>query len=385
MARAPRVLLAAPLFLTGVLLVLMWRWFGHGKLPEPVETLSLGEPPAGAPAVSEASGDRLDDTGPEPAAGRPPGEPGGRSPPSASSGDRTRAPASKARVPPPLAWPLKKSSKSGPSRPPKALLSPKSFTEPALREEGVPPRGRSDPAPGKKPGGPSSRAESRSVLAGLPKRIPGAPRLPSASEMAGIGRQYAEFQEALAAYRKGDSLSAHHKRVLRAAEADSIREAERIIRQAVSTQPVEDGPSGPLARGKTWPVDGKVTQEFGPNDFSLNGPKTYKGTYYPHFHSGMDIAAPMGAPIRALDAGRVAHVGHSSGLGMHVIVIHPEGLATTYGHMDTGSRGPRVRAGDRVAAGQVLGYIGMTGLTTGPHTHFMTHKGDLINPRHVLP
>ncbi|HAH07234.1 MAG TPA: hypothetical protein DCM05_12050 [Elusimicrobia bacterium] len=159
---------------------------------------------------------------------------------------------------------------------------------------------------------------------------------------------------------------------------------------AASSQPFQPPPAGspPIQRGQVWPVKGggRVSQEFGPTNWAIYGGFNYKGRYYPHFHKAMDIAAPNGTPLLALDAGKVVRAGGTQSSGVGVTLQHPEGLSTTYHHMGLGRAGPTVRVGEYVSAGQVLGYIGMTGMTTGPHVHFAaTKNGTPINPREVLP
>ena len=85
-------------------------------------------------------------------------------------------------------------------------------------------------------------------------------------------------------------------------------------------------------------------------------------------HRGIDFAAPAGTPIKAAGAGRVASRGVSGGYGNVVVLTHSNGVTTLYGHMSRYARGLAV--GDRVAQGEVIGYVGMTGLATGPHVHY---------------
>jgi murein DD-endopeptidase MepM/ murein hydrolase activator NlpD len=85
-------------------------------------------------------------------------------------------------------------------------------------------------------------------------------------------------------------------------------------------------------------------------------------------HKGIDFAAPSGTPIKAAGAGRVVSRGKSGGYGNVVVLQHRNGVTTLYGHMSRFARGLVV--GDRVAQGQVIGYVGMTGLATGPHVHY---------------
>lgn len=139
-----------------------------------------------------------------------------------------------------------------------------------------------------------------------------------------------------------------------------------------------------------WPVNGVLTQGFGATRFTGEPPAWYGGVYYPHFHNGIDIAAPMYTPIRAPAAGQVVTVGKpyaSYGDYAEVIIIaHGSNFSTLYGHLDDSVRPPTVRVGQHVNAGDVIGYVGMTGFTTGPHLHFMTISGGrAVNPFAYLP
>lgn len=85
-------------------------------------------------------------------------------------------------------------------------------------------------------------------------------------------------------------------------------------------------------------------------------------------HKGIDFAAPTGTPIKAAGSGRVVSRGKNGGYGNAVVIDHGKGITTLYGHMSRYARG--LSAGSRVAQGQVIGYVGMTGLATGPHVHY---------------
>ncbi len=85
-------------------------------------------------------------------------------------------------------------------------------------------------------------------------------------------------------------------------------------------------------------------------------------------HKGIDFAAPTGTPIKAAGAGRIVSRGSNGGYGNAVVLAHKGGVTTLYGHMSRFARGLSV--GDSVAQGQVIGYVGMTGLATGPHVHY---------------
>ncbi len=85
-------------------------------------------------------------------------------------------------------------------------------------------------------------------------------------------------------------------------------------------------------------------------------------------HKGIDFAAPSGTPIKAAGAGRVVSRGRNGGYGNAVVLAHKSGITTLYGHMSRFARGLAV--GNQVAQGQVIGYVGMTGLASGPHVHY---------------
>lgn len=142
--------------------------------------------------------------------------------------------------------------------------------------------------------------------------------------------------------------------------------------------------AGPAAW--VWPLLGRVTQEFGPSALVLEPPRVHGGVAFPHFHDGMDIAAPLGTVVRAAAAGTVAFVGHLPDGAMVVIIVHDDGAITLYGHLDDVHAAPQVRAGQRVEAGAPIGAVGLTGITTGPHLHFVVRRGEEpIDPRVVLP
>ncbi len=104
-----------------------------------------------------------------------------------------------------------------------------------------------------------------------------------------------------------------------------------------------------------WPVRGRITQ------------------YFSGRHNGLDIATRAGTPIHAADSGKIIWSGwRTDGLGYAVIIDHLNGLTTIYGHM---IRQPPVRVGQYVDRNQVIGYIGSTGRSTGPHVHFMVKSG----------
>ena len=99
-------------------------------------------------------------------------------------------------------------------------------------------------------------------------------------------------------------------------------------------------------------------------------------------HRGIDFAAPTGTPIKAAGAGRVLSRGVKGGYGNVIVLAHSNGITTLYAHMSRYARDLKV--GDHVAQGQVIGYVGMTGLATGPHVHYEYRvNGVYMNPARV--
>lgn len=101
------------------------------------------------------------------------------------------------------------------------------------------------------------------------------------------------------------------------------------------------------------------------------------GGVFPHY--GVDYAAPAGTPVWAVADGTVVSCGWGGGFGKQVVLRHPNGYLTYYGHLS--GYGPGIRKGVRVRQKQVIGYVGSTGLSTGPHLDYrMAKDGRFINP-----
>jgi murein DD-endopeptidase MepM/ murein hydrolase activator NlpD len=100
---------------------------------------------------------------------------------------------------------------------------------------------------------------------------------------------------------------------------------------------------------------------------------------YSRMHRGTDFAAPTGTPILAAGDGTVVRAGPFSSYGNYVRVRHANGYETSYAHMSRFARG--VRSGTRVRQGQIIGYVGTTGRSTGPHLHYeVSLRGRQVNP-----
>ena len=132
-------------------------------------------------------------------------------------------------------------------------------------------------------------------------------------------------------------------------------------------------PPAPAVRpGFVWPASGPITTYFGEIGWTS-----------PRGHAGLDIAAPWGAPVRAAAGGQVIVATRAGGpYGIQVIVDHGGGLRTVYGHLSQLD----VAAGESVERGELIGLVGSTGFSTGPHLHFeVRQNGELRDPLRLLP
>jgi murein DD-endopeptidase MepM/ murein hydrolase activator NlpD len=129
---------------------------------------------------------------------------------------------------------------------------------------------------------------------------------------------------------------------------------------------------GRQSGGWQAPVPGRVISNYGLRMHPILG--------YTRMHRGLDFRASYGTPILAVAEGRVTGAGWAGGYGRQVRLSHANGLGTSYSHMSRIAVAP----GSRVRQGQVIGYVGQTGLATGPHLHFETYRGGgTVNPRSV--
>lgn len=120
-----------------------------------------------------------------------------------------------------------------------------------------------------------------------------------------------------------------------------------------------------------WPVMGPISSSFGQREDPVLG--NGEG----EFHKGVDISAPIGTPIRATADGVVQSAGMVNGYGREVVLDHGHGVATCYGHMS----GFAVMGGQTVVRGQVIGYVGHSGRTTGNHVHYEVRlRSTAVNP-----
>ncbi len=137
-------------------------------------------------------------------------------------------------------------------------------------------------------------------------------------------------------------------------EMESLQQVSAELTAKIQAAQAAAGTGGgsPSASGYIWPVSGPVTSPF--------------GWRWGRMHDGIDIGAASGTPIRAAAAGTVIYAGWLGGYGNLTVIDHGGGVATAYGHQSSIAAG----SGAYVAQGQVIGYVGSTGHSTGAHLHF---------------
>ena len=176
------------------------------------------------------------------------------------------------------------------------------------------------------------------------------------------------------------------------AAADKVKLAKALAAAAVARKKLQDKINALVAQQYNlghipsvyngtliWPMVGAITQPFGCTGFSWEPPTGSCA----HYHNGIDIVAPYGTPVRAAGPGRVVYVGWNYADGANpawiVIIAHSAKLVTWYAHLQ-----PKypVRTGDIVNQGQIIGYEGNTGHSTGAHLHWIVSFGGVaMNPR----
>lgn len=212
------------------------------------------------------------------------------------------------------------------------------------------------------------------------------------AELAGMQAQLASLRSAADQKRRQqeDALNAALQAKGNVAKqiADSQKAFEAATRLVTKLQAEADARNQqPSAFGFRWPETGfRVTQEWGPTTFLLEPSYTYRGKFYQHFHGGIDIGSGCGTPIKAVGTGTVAASGQPLwpwDTGYGVVISHGSGVQSWYWHLRAQVI---VQPGQKVSIGQVIGYEGNTGNSTGCHLHFaINDHGIWENPRVYLP
>ncbi|HTA38119.1 MAG TPA: M23 family metallopeptidase [Candidatus Acidoferrales bacterium] len=170
-------------------------------------------------------------------------------------------------------------------------------------------------------------------------------------------------------------IAAIQTRIAQLTGADAAPGVAPVAAPAETTQGVQSAfttylqqmmaqPAGPVLPGMLMPVAGDISSPFGQRDNPMG-----QGT---EFHPGIDIAAAEGTPIAAASGGTVISAGPDGGYGNLITVDDGNGVTTRYGHCSQ----IYAQVGERVAPGDVIGAVGMTGRATGPHLHFEVRQND---------
>jgi len=154
-----------------------------------------------------------------------------------------------------------------------------------------------------------------------------------------------------------------------AAQGGDARQALREAQLALLPAALADLPSVDLASQRfVYPLRGTLSSGFGWRNVSVNGNR---------YHAGIDLAAPLGTPVRAARDGLVVRAGWWGTYGYVVVIDHGDGAETRYAHLSSFA----VAAGDAVRQGDVIGAVGSTGASTGPHLHFeIRFEGAAVDP-----
>ena len=168
----------------------------------------------------------------------------------------------------------------------------------------------------------------------------------------------ARAQEHRALFAELDSDADRYRAAIDDLEAEGQAIERRLAGIAAKQRSGGTASTRRAASGFQWPVNGPITSGYGYRTHPVLG--------YRRLHSGTDFGAASGTPIVAASGGVVVTAGWLGGYGNVVVISHGGGLATLYGHQSRLAVGP----GARVRRGQVVGYVGSTGISTGPHLHF---------------
>jgi murein DD-endopeptidase MepM/ murein hydrolase activator NlpD len=225
-------------------------------------------------------------------------------------------------------------------------------------------------------------------------------RQETAAQKRALDRSLKELEETRAALKKLEKAVARSLAQQKAQYAQLARNkanAARIIKQAAAKQKalarqIDKLIEEQVAKGKIpsqfngtfrWPMDKfTISGEYGCSSFSWYAP----GNGCAHYHNGIDLVAPYGTPVKAAGAGTVVYIGWNWADGADpawiVVVAHSGNLRTWYAHMQP--KRP-VSVGQSVKKGQIIGYEGNTGNSTGAHLHWMVERnGSFVNPRLFL-
>ncbi len=198
------------------------------------------------------------------------------------------------------------------------------------------------------------RQSRLSAQAGLPKSAPAASTVPVGDS---VSPQYVKATIDEFATLRSQALSGRISRALESGLNPSYMGDWTVLADAPSL----------------WPIDGRLASGFGERQDPING----EGA----FHTGIDIDAPWGTPVRAAGDGVVVAASQGSGYGREITIDHGHDVTTIYGHLSSFAIVP----GEHVTRGQIIGYVGQTGRATGPHLHYEVRVHNVpVNPHKYL-
>lgn len=189
---------------------------------------------------------------------------------------------------------------------------------------------------------------------------------------------YAQMEEEEAEFQR--EIAQKEKEYNEAKRQEWIQYMSTYVTQAPDTQPSSGGGTsssgGGYVSSSGWLIPcayRMVTSPFGPRNTGIAGASTY--------HEGVDLGAPEGTPIYASRTGVVTAATYGSKAGYYVSINHGDGYSSIYMHMTRYV----VSAGQAVSAGQLIGYVGSTGVSSGPHLHFgISYNGTYVNPANYV-
>lgn len=203
------------------------------------------------------------------------------------------------------------------------------------------------------------------------RQIAGLPQLEDEVLAVGVGGTMTRFDDDLLEF---DSRLA--RRI-----SDQEQDVDELLRQSGLVKiSVQDALARVTEVSRRWshlpmltPTSGYISSTFGRRMHPLFRQM--------HYHTGLDFSTPSGEPIFAPANGKVVHSANSQGLGLSVVLDHDFGIKTVYGHCSKLA----VKSGQEVRRGDIIGYVGRSGITTGPHLHYEVHvNGRPANPYKYL-
>lgn len=169
---------------------------------------------------------------------------------------------------------------------------------------------------------------------------------------------------------------------LPASAEPSFVSASRAVAQNVIAQEDAARAAAEAATAAAAAAEAAASWQLPVSSYNLTARFGQKGPWARGWHTGLDFAGPSGQDVRAAKSGRVTEAGYQGAYGNTLVIDHGDGYSTRYAHLQSA---PRVSVGESVSGGQVIGYLGNTGNSSGPHLHFeVLRGGEFVNPASVF-